>query len=101
MSKKPESKKPVSKKERDDGDDFGGMSIAGVGLVLAVAALAHPWKALKALVGLAGGLAYRSGRWVIELVMFPFRLAGLLWSQHMADRRPTFEDYLHRDDEDG
>lgn len=86
--------------KRDDGDDFGGMSWGRMVLVLAVAALASPWETIKALIGLILGLARSAGRWVIELVLLPFRLAGWLWSQRLADRRPSFEDYLHGDEED-
>jgi hypothetical protein len=84
------------KKERDDSDDFGGMSLASMVLMLALVALSRPWEALKGLFKLVRWL----GRRLLELLLSPFRWAALVVWSRRADRRPTFEDFLHGDEED-
>ncbi|MFI7128787.1 hypothetical protein ACIBQ1_24000 [Nonomuraea sp. NPDC050153] len=86
----------MSKKERDDPDDFGGISFGGMAFILAVAALGRPREALRELFR----LIRRLGRRVLRLVLAPFRLATLIVWSRMADRHPTFEDHLHGVDED-
>ncbi|WP_431919484.1 hypothetical protein [Nonomuraea jabiensis] len=86
----------VSEKERDDPDDFGGISFGRMAFILVVMALGHPWETLKELFR----LIRRLGRRVLRLVLVPFRLAMLVVWSRTADRRPTFEDHLHGDDED-
>ncbi|PZG14324.1 hypothetical protein [Nonomuraea aridisoli] len=83
-------------KERDDSDDFGGMSLASMVLMLALVALSRPWETLKHLFKLVLWL----GRRLLRLVLFPFRWAALVVWSRRADRRPTFEDFLHGDEED-
>jgi hypothetical protein len=82
----------TEEKSRPESDDFGGMSRGGAAFLLAVVALGHPWQALRELFTALRGLARRTSR----LVMAPAALvAAVLWSRK-RDRRPTFEDYLHR-----
>ncbi|MEV4364076.1 hypothetical protein [Nonomuraea sp. NPDC049625] len=86
----------MSKKERDDSDDFGGIGFGRMAAVLAVVALGRPWETLKELFG----LIRRLGRRVLRLVLAPFRLVALIVWSRTADRRPTFEDHLHGEDRD-
>ncbi|MFF4622265.1 hypothetical protein [Nonomuraea jabiensis] len=86
----------MSKKERDDPDDFGGIGFGRMTFILAVVALGRPWETLKELFG----LIRRLGRRVLRLVLAPFRLVTLIVWSRMADRHPTFEDHLHGVDED-
>ncbi|TDD42765.1 hypothetical protein E1286_30050 [Nonomuraea terrae] len=87
-------------KERDDPDDFGGMSLGNMILMFVLVALSRPWETLRALVKLALGLGARAGRRLLDLVLLPFRWAALIVWSRWADRRPTFEDFLHGDEED-
>ena len=86
----------MSKKERDDPDDFGGIGFGGMTFILIVVALGRPWETLKELFR----LIRRLGRRVLRLVLAPFRLATLIVWSRTADRRPTFEDHLRGVDED-
>ncbi|MFC6005428.1 hypothetical protein ACFPZ0_28270, partial [Streptomonospora nanhaiensis] len=61
-------------KERDDPDDFGGISFGGMIFMLAVVALGRPWETLKELFR----LLRRLGRRVLRLALAPFRLAILI-----------------------
>ncbi|MGW4957985.1 hypothetical protein ACWEPL_12235 [Nonomuraea sp. NPDC004186] len=86
----------MSKKERDDSDDFGGIGFGRMAFLLAVVALGRPWETLKELFG----LIRRLGRRVLRLVLAPFRLVALIVWSRTADRRPTFEDHLRGEDRD-
>ncbi|OHV36556.1 hypothetical protein BCD49_18500 [Pseudofrankia sp. EUN1h] len=81
----------TGKNERNDVDDFGGISRGGAVLVVTAVTIAHPWQALRELLA----LARRLGRRALNLAMAPIVLvAAALWGRR-GDRRPTFEDYLH------
>ncbi|WP_371778299.1 hypothetical protein [Streptosporangium subroseum] len=84
------------KKERDDPGDFGGIGFGGMAFILAVVTLGRPWEMLKELFRLVRRLGHR----MLRLVLAPFRLAAFIAWSRSADRRPTFEDHLHRVDED-
>ncbi|MBE1563971.1 hypothetical protein [Nonomuraea africana] len=83
-------------KERDDSDDFGGISFGRMILTLAVVALGRPWETVKELFR----WVRRLGRRMLRLALAPFRLATLIVWSRLAGRRPTFEDHLHRVDEE-
>jgi len=83
------------KRERDD-DDFAGIGLGGMALLLTAMALRHPWQALKELLK----VARRLGRWALGRAMAPVALVVVIVLSRRRDRRPTFEDYLHGRDED-
>ncbi|WP_157570251.1 hypothetical protein [Microtetraspora malaysiensis] len=89
-------------KGRDDPDDFSGIGLGGLALMLTFIVLSHPWQSLKELLR----VVRRLGRWALRLAMVPVALVATivlvaaieLWCQR--DRHPTFEDYLHGRDEE-
>ncbi|MDT3445026.1 MULTISPECIES: hypothetical protein [unclassified Pseudofrankia] len=87
----------TGEKERNDADDFTGVSRGGAVLVLTVVALAHPWQALRELLTVARHLV----RQAFRLAMTPIALVGAVLAGRRRDRRPTFEDYLHRAGDEG
>ncbi|MEV1202165.1 hypothetical protein [Microbispora rosea] len=86
----------TEKRGRDDSDDFSGVSLGGMALVVTVMALRHPWQSLKELLR----VVRRLGRWALRLVMAPAGLVAAIVFTRQRDRRPTFEDYLHGRDEE-
>ncbi|GAB3160435.1 hypothetical protein [Microbispora hainanensis] len=83
-------------RERERDDDFSGIGLGGMVLLLTVMALRHPWQALKELLRLAD----RLGRWALGHALAPAALVVAIVLSRRRDRRPTFEDYLHGRDED-
>lgn len=83
------------KRERDD-DDFAGIGLGGMALLLTVMALRHPWQALKELLRVIG----RLGRWALGRAMAPVAVVVVIVLSRRRNRRPTFEDYLHGRDEE-
>ncbi|WP_433222966.1 hypothetical protein [Microtetraspora malaysiensis] len=87
----------TKEKGRDDPDDFSGIGLGGLALMLTVIVLSHPWQSLKELLSVVRRLGRRLALW---LAMAPVALVAIivLWCQR--DRHPTFEDYLHGRDEE-
>lgn len=88
----------MAKKKRPDGpdDDLGGLGVGGAALILILMAVAHPWQTVKELLPLARWL----GRRALRFAQAPFRLlAAIFWLRWM-ERRPSFDEFLHRHDED-
>jgi len=81
--------------ERDDPDDFSGIGGGGAALLVAFAALAHPWQAFREAFVATRRLLRRAFRLALTPVLL---VAVPLWSRR-RDRRPTFEDFLRRDDD--
>ncbi|XVQ83924.1 hypothetical protein ACQP2K_34650 [Microbispora siamensis] len=86
----------TKEKERDDPDDFSGISLRGMAFILTVMALRHPWQSLKELLM----VVRRLGRWALRLVMVPVARVAVIVLSRRRDRRPTFEDCLHGLDEE-
>lgn len=86
----------TKEKERDDPDDFSGISLGGAAFMLTVMALRHPWQSLKELLT----VVRRLGRRALRLAMAPAGLMAAIVLSRRRDRRPTFEDYLHGRDEE-
>ncbi len=86
----------TKEKERDDPDDFSGISLGGAAFMLTVMALRHPWQSLKELLMVIRRLGGRA----LRLAMAPAGLMAAIVLSRRRDRRPTFEDYLHGRDEE-
>lgn len=84
------------RRERGD-DDVGGILPLGLLAVYGIAwALAHPWRALRALLRPVKAL----GRWVRGCLKSAVGVGYLIVSSRTADRRPNFEDVLRQEREE-